>query len=299
METSHDLTLGVLFAVLAALGFALWNIFLQRALERGASPRLALFTMALCLSAPMLPLSLALGWAGELPPLTLSGTIYLVLAGVLTAAVAPFHSAQATRRIGAAQTTALRLLDPLWAFVIALLFLGDRFVLQVVFGVALIMAALGLLQLERRGGGESVPGARVSGILWAVGASVLFTVGSTMRKVGMTDIPSAVLSTTVEGLTGLALVLPSVLMNGEAGQAFARGRRDLWFAGLASSCATLFINMALQRLSVPVAVALRNTSPWFALALVPLLLGARFKPGRWVWASTFLLTGGMLLILLR
>ena len=57
--------------------------------------------------------------------------------------------------------------------------------------------------------------------------------------------------------------------------------------------------MALQRVAVPVGVALRNTSPWFVLLFVPLLFGKQQRPGRWVWVSTALLTVGVLLIVLR
>lgn len=298
-----DLGAGALYATLAALSFALWNIFLQRGLERGAAPRLALLTMSLAITASFLPLSVWLGYRRALPALHARGLGLFLLAGVLTAGLGPFLAAHATRRIGAARTTALRLLDPFFAFVIAWVFLGERVGARAAAGIALIAAALLLLGLDARQTAAADPGPeRVRGIAFAVGASLFFTLGSIARKLGLGVVPSAVVAGAGEGVAGLLVLVPALLTRAawaEVGALRRRPHPDLWISGFASAAGTLFLNMALQRVPVPVAVALRNTSPWFALLLVPLLIGREQRPGRWIWASTALLTAGMLLIVLR
>lgn len=293
-------SVGILYALLAALGFALWNVYMQRALQRGASATACLVSLAASLAGIFLPVLLWQYGANQLPPLRSEGLLYFVLAGAATGTLAPFHSTQATRRIGAAQTTAIRLLDPFFAFVIGLLFLHERIAGPAIAGVCLIVLALWVLQRTQQSGG--VPATSTAGLLFAIGASLFFTVGSTFRKAGLAVIPSPVVSVTIEGLSGLAVMLPAILFGrrwNEGRQAFDWRYRDIWLSGLSAALATLFLNMALQRLPLPVAVAVRNTSPWFALLLVPLLLGRQHKSGPLVWVSTLLLTGGMILILSR
>lgn len=303
MSIHNEATLGLLYAILAAFSFALWNIFLQRGLDRGGSSHLALLALGASVTGSFLPVTLWLGWMGRLPPLGPRPLTYFGLAGVMTAAVAPFHAAHATGRIGAAQTTSLRLLDPFFAFAIGLIFLGERVSVRAAGGVLLIVIALGFLQRDRRSNGATVSSRdRLTGTLFALGASLFFTVGSIMRKAGLSLMPSALVSSAIEGMVGLLIILTTVLIGRRWDlfrDAFNPQYQDLWLSGLSAAAGTIFLNLALQLLPVPVAVALRNTSPWFALLLVPLILGRQYRPGRWMWLSTLLLTGGMLFILMR
>jgi drug/metabolite transporter (DMT)-like permease len=290
-------------AVAAAFSFALWNIFLQRGLERGASPRQALLTMGFAIAGVALPFVIWSTVQGNLPPVDPRGLAYFAGAGLMSALVAPFHTAHATRRIGAVQTTSLRLLDPFFAFGIGLLFLGEQMAGRAMGGVLLIICALGMLQLGGRqpGTGGWRTGS-MTGLLFAVGASFWFTVASVLRKGGLGLLPAPAVSVLIEGMAGIVLMLPAVLPakhRHELKAVFTAHRLDLWFSGLGAAGGTFLLNIALQSLPVPVAVALRNTSPWFALLLVPAILGSTHRPGRWTWASTLLLTAGMLLIVTR
>lgn len=302
--------IGFLYATLAALGFALWNLFMQRALQRGAGVSGYLFILSLVTAILGLPIFLFQMGVGSHPPINSAGLIYFILAGVMVGALGPFHATQATVRIGSAQTTSIRLLDPFFAFVIGLLFLAETISGQVMAGVTLIVVALGLLQRSqqrpepREAAGRPVRGltGAGAGLLFAIGASVFFTVGSAFRKAGLNEVPSPILSVTMEGVMGLLIIGSGVALGrrwGEVRAAFSPGQSDIWLSSLSAALATLCLNLALQQLPLPIAVALRNTSPWFALLLGPVLLGNRHKTGWPVWLSTLLLTLGMLLILSR
>ncbi len=295
-----DTVFGGLSAIGAALAFAIWNLYLQRGLEKGGGPQLTSLTLSVSLVVTCLPLTLWLWWQGALPPLPLSGVGWMFVAGLLTAGVGPFHSTHATRRIGAVRTTSLRLLDPFFAFAIAYLFLHEGLTAGAIAGVVLIVAALALLQLDRKEAAARTASPR--GVAFAVAASLYFTVGSVLRKLGLTAIPSAIVASLIEGLSGLVVVLLTLAVSRDLSglrEALRPDRRDFWRSGLAAAAGSFLIALALQRIPVPIAVALRNTSPWFALVLVPVLIGAQHRPGRWVWMSTALLTVGMLLIVLR
>lgn len=297
-------TMGAIYATCAAICFAFWNVFLQRALQRQGSDgtRLSLFTMAVGVTAAFVPIDLWLQWRGQLPPLRLMGVVWFLLAGLMTAGVGPFFATVATWRIGAARTAAVRLLDPFFAYAIAFLFLGESVSGPALAGVALIMVALALLQLDRADTAQTglKPG-RGIGLAAAVAASLCFTLGSVARKSGLLLVPSVLVSSAGEGVGGLLLVLPLLLRDGRSlvRQAFRRESLDYWLAALGDVGGTFFLNSALAKIPVPIAVALRQTTPWFALLLLPLLLGGQQRPGHWTWISTALLTGGMLLIVLR
>lgn len=290
--------IGALCAVLAAFSFALWNLYLQRGLERGGTGPAALLALTLAITGSFLPVVAVAGVQGALPPLDPRGLGWFALAGLMTGAVGPVLATHATRSIGAARTTAIRLLDPFFALCISVLFLGERLRTGDLAGIGLIALALGMLQRDGQEGGA--PGQGTAGTGLAVAASLAFTLGSVARKAGLSLLPSAWVAGALEGLTGLAAVLASLTAGRrwpEGRAAFSRAHLDLWWSGLAAAAGTLFLNLALQRVPVPVAVALRNTSPWFALVLLPRLLGGARRPGRWMWLSTRLLTAGMVLIL--
>lgn len=293
---------GALFAILAAISFAFWNIFLQRGLQKGGSPRSLLFILCATLIAFMGPVVGWQYWRGLLPPWRPEALVWFMVAGVLTVTVGSFFASKATLRIGAAGVAAVRLLDPLFAFIIAFIFLGERLSGQALGGVMLIVAALGLLQLDQGGGAASgVKSGRALGLVAAVAASLTFTVGAIARKSGLVLMSAPTIAALGEGLGGLLAFLIMVAGGSRGGvrESLRREAVDFWWAGVAMVFGTLFVNMALQRVAVPVGVALRNTSPWFVLLFVPLLFGRQQRPGRWVWASTALLTVGMLLIVLR
>lgn len=293
---------GVLMAVLAAFCFALWNLYLQRGLDRGGSNSVSVVTLNLAATGFFLPVTLGQALTGTLPPVRLGALLWFVLVGLTAGSLGPWLSAHATRRLGATNTTALRLLDPFFAFAIALLFLGEKVSWQAMAGIVLIVVALGVLQLRRGGASSGGSGAGAGGMGFAVAASLTFTLASVARKAGLHLTPSAWLSGLAEGSVGLAVWVASALGSGglsDVRSAFRRQHLDLWLSGLASACGALFMNLALQRVAVPVTMTLRNTAPWFALLLAPVLLGRQFRAGGWMWLSTGLLTCGMMLIVLR
>ncbi len=294
---------GFIFGLGAAFFFAFWVILLQRGLEKGGTIRLVVFIMGTALVTICIPIALVQQYSGTLPPVTGGSALNFILTGLLTAGIGPVFIAQSAMRIGAAGVASVRLLDPFFAFLFAALFLGERLSARTLTGILLIVGALGLLQMDRRQG--ELPDAgqqRLTGIAIGVVASLCYSLSTIFRKAGLLLTPSTVVAGAGEGLAGLIYVLPLLALGREWGTvraAFSRRHLDLWWSGIAAVGGSLCFNLALERVAVPIAVSLRNTTPWFALFLVPLLLGRRQRPGRWTWMSTAVLTAGMLLIVLR
>lgn len=291
--------------MLSALSFALWNLYLERGLRRGGTSRLALLTMTLAVAGTMLPLAAWEGASGRAAGGVASGA-HLVRrrwtadGGRQPVARRPGHPPH--RRIPHHRPAAA---GPFVCLRRGRSVPGEYVRPLAGLGVGLIVAALWLLRRDAQQEAAAEAGSGqapspVAGLAFGIASSFFFTLGRVARKLGLALVPSAILSSMVEGLVGLLVVAPTLL--GEAGgrdaaAAFRAGSRDRWLSGLAAAAGTLCINTALQHASVPVAVALGNTSPWFTLFLAPRILGAHRRPGRWVWAGTALLTAGTLAIL--
>jgi len=294
---------GVFFGLVAALFLAGWIVLMQRGLERGGGARLAIFTMSVSFLGLTVPWLLWEHWRAVLPPLTPLALFWFLAAGMATTGVGPVFIAAATRRIGAARTASIRLLDAFFAFAIGALFLGERLSGRAMVGVALIIGALALLQMDRPTSGTAATGTGLgSGVAFAVTASFIYAAGSILRKAALLLLPSAAMGGAGEGVAGILVTLPVLALAREGeglGSAFQRRYLDFWLSGICAAIGAVSLNVAMEHLAVPVAVALRNTSPWFALILVPLLLGRQQRPGPWTWVSTGVLTAGMLFIVLR
>jgi len=299
-----DSTIGALFALGAALGFALWNLFMQRALDRGATIWQSLVVCSIAVAGVALPpLGLSV-WRYGPPNLATDGLLFFAAAGLLTGGLGPLNSTLATGMIGATQTTALRLLDPFFALAAALFLMQERLSPPAVGGVMLIVIALFVLQ-QRPRSGDSVlrPRGRpfLVGIGLAVVASVLFTAGSLLRKLGLAIVPMPLISMGFEALVGLLVTLPFLSLpkfRAQFAGVFRSGASNLWISGLAVACASFCLNVALQKLPLPMAVTLRNTAPWWAIGLAPIILGAGNQANRQLVLSTILLSVGVILIVL-
>jgi len=277
---------------------------MHRGLQRASSEQALAavgFVALLCLA----PIALFQWLRAELPPLTGSGMALFLTGGTLAGWLGSLISTVAIRAIGGPRTAMVRLMDPLFAFAFGYLFLQESLSLQTLGGMAAILVSLGLLTAEARRGDlqpETGAGWIHPGVAWAVLASLFFSLASICRKEGLAQVPSALISALTEAAAVVVIVSVGALLRGRWRETWSVLRAthwELWVAGLGAAAGTLFVNLALARIPVPVAVALRNTTPWFTFLLAPLLLERQFRASHMVWASSALLFGGMLMIVLR
>lgn len=294
---------GIIQSLAAALAFAIWGIYLQRAMQRGASGTSGGVLTGVLLIVCYLPIALwRLRTGVPLPSAAAVG--YFMGAGSVTVFLGALVSSHAVLRIGAAHTAAVRLLDPFFALVIAALFLGERVSLRGVAGIALLVGALAVLHAHTEG--ESGAGVRRAvgvGLLFAVASSVAYTIGSVARKAGLVVYPYPEIAPVLIGLAGLIGGAGSSLFTRARRRVFAAivgpPARDLWLSSAAGTAGTWFMLAALAVAPVPVVVAVRNLSPWFALFLAPLILGRPLRITLPTLLSFVLLTAGMLLVVFR
>lgn len=264
---------------MAALGFALSDIFVRRA-SRTASPlggaRLTVF-----IGPPIFAvIAFAVGELREL--LTLPWTAYLFFAG---AGLVQFIIGRslfflAISTIGASRASVILALAPVFSLALAIPLFGESIGLPVILGGSLIMLGPVLITMGRQQEREFdrvetviLGGTVVSfkqGVMLAIGASFAWGTSPVLVKAGLDAADFPVLGTFIAySMASLALgfVYTSAEPRRELIQMDRRGLSWYVFAGLANMVAQLSIYLALIDGAVTLFVLLMRSSPLFVLLL--------------------------------
>ena len=168
------MALAVAFAFLAALGFSSGYVLIRVGMQRVSAPTatfLTVITGAFLISALALTLNLS-----EVRSVTPAALGWFALMGALAYPVARMLTNTAITMVGAIRAAPMSSVQPLFAFGLALAFLGERPNLLVVLGTPTIVCGLFLVVLTSRTNGsvgQALP-ARKLGYLLAVGAAASF-----------------------------------------------------------------------------------------------------------------------------
>lgn len=191
------------------------------------------------------------------------GALVFLAVGLFFPALGQTFQIQSVAKIGPALTAALTTFTPLFAILLAVMFMGEPFGWLHTVALGMMIGGLLLAALPKRGFARGWP-------LWALllplGASLVRGISQPAIKAGMADVPSpffaALLSGTVSAvlLGGLARAKnPS----GFSGVKSAHG----WFvlSGLINGVGILALNAALNSGAIVIVSPLAATAPLFAL----------------------------------
>ena len=190
--------------------------------------------------------------------------------------------------------------NPLWAVLLASIFLDEPLSWTLVLGAVLVIA--GVVLVSRSAGpveadGAADPHARRRGILIALLVSVLWGIGQVALKPATAGMHSVVANSIRQPL-GLLMLLGPTLWRGRW-RALRRLDRKSWAViGVASlvgtGVGTLFFVMAIQLAGAGRTAILTSTSPLLAIPFSMLWLHER--PTRWTLTGTLLTTAGIVLV---
>ncbi|QKY21007.1 DMT family transporter [Halolamina sp. CBA1230] len=232
----------------------------------------------------------------DLSPETLG--IFL-LAGVVGTALGRLSTFAGVDRVGASVNSAGISARPLFATLLAVVFLGEPAALTTAVGVVVLVVGLAALALAK---GGDIGGWEPYELLFPVAAAVCFAIGNVLRRYGLTS--SSVSSLEAVALNELAAL--AVL----AGYAVARGRlRDLreapketwaYFAGSGTITAfallSLFAALGHPQGTVAVVDPLAATAPLFTTVFAYFLLGDLERVTRGVVVGAALIVLGVALV---
>jgi drug/metabolite transporter (DMT)-like permease len=191
-------------------------------------------------------------------------------------------------------------INPLWAVLLAALFVGEPLSWPLLFGALLVV--FGIILVSRSTGeainGRAIePGQRRLGLLMALAASVLWAIGQVALKPATDGVHTVVANSVRQPLGAMLLVAPA-LRRGRWRQLLSLDRQSWGIIILASLIGTgfgtfLFI-MAIQMAGAGRTAILTSTAPLLAVPFS--MLWMRERPTRLTLVGTLLTTAGIALV---
>ena len=190
--------------------------------------------------------------------------------------------------------------NPLWAVLLASVFLDEPLSWTLLLGALLVIAGVILVSRssDSRADDRRVdPGARRKGILMALLVSVLWAIGQVTLKPATEGMHSVVANSVRQPL-GMVMLLGLTLWRGKWRELQKLDRKSWAVIGIASlvgtGLGTLFFVMAIQLAGAGRTAILTSTTPLIAIPFSMLWLSER--PTRWTLAGTVLTTTGIVLV---
>jgi uncharacterized membrane protein len=191
-------------------------------------------------------------------------------------------------------------INPLWAVMLAALFIGEPLSWSLLAGAVLVV--LGIILVSRSTGkpAESNPAdgrARKVGLLLALAVSVIWAVGQVSLKPA-TDGLDSVVANSVRQPMAMLMLLGLTLVRGQ-GRDLRRLDRKSWLVIIVASLlgtgiGSLLFVMAIQLAGAGRTAVLTGTAPAMAIPFSMLWLAER--PTRWTVAGTLLTVAGIVLV---
>ncbi len=284
------MALAVVFALLASCGFACGNILVRVGTQRVPAPTAALLTV---LSSMMLVAGLALALnLDEFKALSPTALGWIVVLGIMGYPMARLFLITAISMVGAARAVPMQGIQPLIAFALGVVLLGEQPSLLVSIGTPVIVAGLLLVVMPRpdSSSGGRVQNVRRLGYILALCGAATFAGRDVISRHVVSDIANPLVTAGLALAVG-ATVLTLILHRQVAVSIKTLPRNYLLICGLAGLFQGLAVASLFQALSrAPVTVV----SPIYACTpLITLVLARVFL--RRLETIDFLLVAGTLL----
>ena len=268
------MAVAIAFAFLAACGFASGNVLVRVGTEKVPAPTATLLTV---FSGIILIVGLALALRlDEISSLSTEALGWILVLGILGYPMARLFFITAISMVGAARAVPMAGLQPVVAFTLGVILLGERPDLLVIVGTPVIVVGLLLVVMPRRGAnsGDGVVNVRRLGYLLAIGSAATFASRDTISRHVVTDLIDPLVS------AGLALaiggtILAVILHRQVARSVMTVPRKYLLICALAGvfqglAVASLF--QALSRAPVTVVSPIYASQPLITLILAHFFL---------------------------
>ncbi len=256
----------IYFALLAGFCFAVSHILIRRAMVN---------SNALTASVISLSMSALVAWTlvGLFVPLAavLSPAVwYFIVAGVFAPGLGRTLNFVGIERIGVARSVPIVNSSPMFASVFAVIFLGEVWLVQNIFGTALVILGVIILSSIRAAQGQW----HKMDLIYPMLGAVSFGISSTLRKAGLGVDNVPLLAAAVTASAGLLLSLGVLRANGGR-QIFLLPRRSLaWYfaAGVFNTGAMLAVFYALSMGRVVIVEPIVAANPVLSVLLTAIFL---------------------------
>jgi uncharacterized membrane protein len=251
------------YALLAAFCFGL-NAVLVRKGMRDSTPVTATLTVA---AVQVTVLSSILLF--DLPEVNWNALIYFILAGFFAAILGRTMNYLSIDKLGVPISTSLTGTNPIFALILAVLFLGESVTMTTVLGTLLVVVGIALMS-----GWGSENNCKIRDLIIPLASAFFYACSSAVRKIGLNIQPESVLGAVVGAVTSLIAYPILLRLSGRSGE-FKLSRKALpWFIGGGIATSTAWIGMftATQVGTVSVVSAIIGANPLFGLLLSAMML---------------------------
>jgi drug/metabolite transporter (DMT)-like permease len=256
-------TSAAVFAVVAALGFAVSGVCLKRALQY-ATP----------LTAAVVSVTFTTGFVWVLAALTAPvgqirsrAIVPFLVAGLAAPGLARLVLFLGVDRIGVARSAAITSSTPLFAVTLAVLFLGERPSALLLVGVGAIVIGGALLSARGRLGGW-----RRRDMVWPLLAALGFGIRDTISRYGFAEPIHPLVAAAAATVSSLAVMTACAVAQRRQLRLALAGLGFLAVAGLAEGIAYLTMWQALAVASVSLVSPLVNSHSIFTVGLAAIFL---------------------------
>ena len=278
-----------LYAILAAFSFGLNAVFVRKGM-RESSPVTATLVIA-GVQVTILSLLLLL----DIPVFNWSAILYFIIAGVFSAILGRTLNYISIDRLGVPISTSLSGTNPLFALILAVIFLGEDVSINTLLGSFFVVAGIALMS----GWGAS-NSLNFRDMVIPLSSAFFYACSSAIRKIGLNILPESILGAVVGALTSLIVYPILLLLMGRSGQFKLNKKAIPWLIGGGIATSTAWIGMftATQMGSVSVVSAIIGTNPLFGLLLSAILLRDTERITKQVAAGSILIVIAVIVITL-
>lgn len=220
--------------------------------------------------------------------------IYFLLSGCLQPLLARLLYYVGITRLGVSRAGPLRGTSPLFALILAVLFLNERPTAAVYAGTALIVASVWLISSRGRGEGDW----KLFDIIFPLGAAFTGAVSQNLRKAGLLIFPDPYVGAAIATTTSLVIFAVSLLAVGRI-RLVRLQRESLPFFGSAAfvSAAAQIMNFAALGMGeVSAMVPLLDTTPLFTVLFSAIFLRDLEKVTTKIVLGVLLMVSGVIVI---
>ncbi len=293
------MALAVVFAFISACGFASGNVLVRVGTQHVPSPTAALLTV---LSSMVLVVSLVLILnLDEVRTLSPAALGWIVVLGIMGYPMARLLLVTAISMVGAARAVPMQGIQPLIAFTLGVVLLGERPGLLVTLGTPIIVAGLLLVVMPRPGAdsGARVMDVKRLGYVLALAGAATFASRDVISRHVVTDVAAPLVSAGLALAVGAAIL--TVILHRQVGRSIQTLPRNYLLvcgvAGLFQGLAVASLFQALSRAPVTVVSPIYACTPLITLVLSGIFLRRLEAIDLLLVAGTLLSVVGVVLVI--
>ena len=294
------MALAVAFAFLASCGFASGNVLIRVGTQQVPAPTAALLTV---LSGMILIVGLGLILnLDDIKALSPAAMGWIVVLGIMGYPMARLLLITAISMVGAARAVPMQGIQPIIAFALGVVLLGERPDLLVIMGTPVIVAGLLLVVMPRRdtASNELLMKVKPLGYVLALAGAATFASRDVISRHVVSDIADPLVT------SGLALAVGAAILMVTLHRQVARSIRTVpgkyllicCLAGLFQGLAVASLFQALSRAPVTVISPIYACTPLITLVLAGVFLRRLEAIDFFLAAGTLLSVAGVVLVVL-